>query len=73
VHGTALAFALAPCKAERAEAFCPGAARGHPASPPLLPVRSLRAVATKPPDMRVDGPLTHEARHLKLGRRAWSC
>jgi hypothetical protein len=76
MHGatqaTALASALVPRKTELAEAVSMGAARGRPAGPPLLPLRSPCAVATKPPDMRVHGPLTREARHPKLGRRAWS-
>jgi hypothetical protein len=71
VHGaaqaTALASALDPRKTELAEAVCPGAARGRPAGPRLLPLRSLCAVAAKPPDMRVDGPLTSEARHPIVG------
>jgi hypothetical protein len=58
VHGAARASALAPRSSERAEAICPGSARGRPAGPPRQRLRSPRAFAAKQPGTRIDGPLT---------------
>jgi hypothetical protein len=56
VHGAAQASSLTPPSSERAEAVLFGL--GQPAGPPLLRLRSPRAVAAKPPDTHIDGPLT---------------